>query len=185
LLDDEVFMLAGRAFQITNWDENHKYCGKCGALFDNKQDERAKICPKCGLVNYPRISPAIITAIVKENKILLAHGNHFKNKMYSVIAGFVEPGETFEDCVQREVMEEVGIRVKNIRYFGSQPWPFPNSLMVGFTAEYESGEIKVDEKEIGDAGWYSVDEFPETPGHGSIARKLIDWFIENNEKKGR
>ena len=178
-LCEEMFWIAGRAIQIVNWNNDHKYCGRCGTLTKVLEGERAKKCSKCGLINYPRISPAIIVAVVKEGKLLLAHNNQSPKELYSVVAGFVEPGETFEDCVLREVREETGIAVKNIKYFGNQPWPFPNSLMIGFTAEYDSGEIQVDGKEIGHADWYSSSEMPLTPDSISIAKKLIDWFIKN------
>ena len=178
ILEDDIFLLAGKAFQVMNWDRNHQYCGRCGTMNVTKRDERAKVCPKCGFTSYTRISPAIIVAIIRDGKILLAHNNHFNSNRYSVIAGFVEPGETFEECVKREVMEEVGLEVKNIRYFKSQPWPFPDSLMVAFTAEYAGGEIAADGAEIRDAGWYFKDRLPEIPEHGSVARSLIEWFIE-------
>jgi NAD+ diphosphatase len=178
-MDTSSFNLAAKAFHLIKWNETYKYCSKCGTPVKDKEDERAKICPKCGFISFPRISPAIITAIVKDNKLLLAHNTNFINGMYSVIAGFVEPGEAFEDCVAREVFEEVGIQVKNIKYFGSQPWPFPDSLMVGFTCEYAGGELKVDGVEIDHAAFYSVGEFPKIPAGGSIARKLIDWFTHS------
>ena len=174
-----MFWVAGRAIQIVNWNNDHKYCGRCGTLTKVLEGERAKKCSKCGLINYPRISPAIIVAVVKEGKLLLAHNNQSPKELYSVVAGFVEPGETFEECVLREVREETGVAVKNIKYFGNQPWPFPNSLMIGFTAEYDGGEIQVDGKEIGHADWYSPSEMPLTPDSISIAKKLIDWFIKN------
>lgn len=176
---DDQFFLAGRAFQIINWDRTHKFCGKCGSKTDYKMDERAKICPKCGMLHFPHIAPAIIVAIVKDNKILLAHNVNFTSSMHSVIAGFVEPGETFEECVKREVKEEVGIEVKNIKYFESQPWPFPNSLMIAFTAEYAGGEISVDGKEIDHADWFDTESLPLIPNSKSVARKLIQWFIKN------
>jgi len=177
-ISDDLFFLAGKAYQILHWDRTHQYCSKCGAQTENKIDERAKLCPSCGFVNYPRISPAIIVAITRGHEILLARGSRFQADFYSVLAGFVEPGETFEECVQREVGEEVGLKVKNIKYFASQPWPFPDSLMVGFTAEYASGEISIDKKEILEAGWFKVEQLPLIPGNGSIARSLIDWFIQ-------
>lgn len=177
-LDGDIFMLSGRAFQIINWNRMNKFCGKCGTATNTQQGELAKKCPSCGSMFYPRISPAIIVAVVREGKILLAHNKNFNNNRYSVIAGFVEPGETFEDCVSREVMEEVGIRVKNIKYFGSQPWPFPDSLMVGFTAEYDSGEITVDGQEIDDAAWYGNDNLPQTPTSDTIAGRLIQFFLD-------
>jgi NAD+ diphosphatase len=177
-LDDETFWVAGRAFQIMDWDRTHQYCSCCGSPTKNKTDERAKVCLSCGAVGFPRMSPAIIVAVVRDKTILLAHAARFPGAMFSVLAGFVEPGESLEDCVRREVKEESGIEVKNIRYFGSQPWPFPNSLMVGFTAEYSGGEIMMDGKEILDAGWFAADNLPTIPDKISIARKLIDWFVE-------
>jgi NAD+ diphosphatase len=177
-LSEEMFWIGGRAIQILNFNNDHRYCGRCGTLTRDLLGERAKQCSKCGLTNYPRISPAIIVAVVNENKLLLAHNNQFPKDLYSVVAGFVEVGETLEDCVMREVQEETGITVKNIKYFGNQPWPFPNSLMIGFTAEYASGEIHVDGKEIGDANWYGSTDMPSTPDSISIAKKLIDWFTE-------
>lgn len=183
VLDDDMFSLAGRAYQVLQWDITHRYCGRCGIMTQNKDTERAKVCPNCGLVSYPRISPAVIVAVIRDGKILLARASRFRSSMHSVLAGFVEPGETFEECVKREICEEVNINVKNIKYFGSQPWPFPDSIMIGFTAEYDSGEIKVDNEEIVEAGWYSANELPEIPGKWSIARKLIDWYVENYKAK--
>ena len=177
-IPDDLFFLAGKAYQILHWDRTHQYCSRCGTQMENKIDERAKLCPSCGFVNYPRISPAIIVAITRGREILLAQGSSFQADFYSVLAGFVEPGETFEECVQREVGEEVGLKVKNIKYFGSQPWPFPDSLMVGFTAEYASGDLTIDKKEILDARWFTVEQLPPIPGIGSIARRLIDWFVQ-------
>jgi NAD+ diphosphatase len=180
VLDEDIFLLAGRALQIVNWDQTHQYCGRCGHKTRALQGERAKKCPVCGFMSYPRLSPAVITAVFKDNKILLSHYAAFGGNMRTIIAGFVEPGETLEECIKREILEEVGIQVKNIKYFGSQPWPFPNSLMIGFTAEYESGEISVDRTEISEAGWYDVNSLPELPPKMSIAREIIDWFIQSN-----
>jgi NAD+ diphosphatase len=178
-IEEDIFLLAGRASQLVNWDKSHQYCGRCGSETETLQGDRAKKCPKCGLLNYPTIAPAIITAIIKDNKILLAHNKAFRGNMHSLIAGFVEPGETLEECVEREVMEEVGIKVKDIKYWGSQPWPFPNSLMLGFTAQYESGEIKEDGTEIVSADWFDANNLPELPSQISIARKIIDWYLCN------
>jgi NAD+ diphosphatase len=178
-LSEDMFWVGGRAIQIVNFYTDHKYCGRCGTLTHVEGTEIAMICPNCNFVNYPRISPAIIVAVVKEGKLLLAHNNGFPNDLYSVVAGFVEVGETFEECVIREVYEETGITVKNIKYFGNQPWPFPNSLMIGFTAEYASGEIKVDGKEISNANFYTSSNMPLIPDSISIARKLINWFTDN------
>ena len=177
LLPEDLIWVAGRANQIVTWSLTHQYCGQCGNQTKNKSDERAKICPRCGLINYPRLSPAVIVAVRKENQLLLARGQRFKTGFYSVLAGFVEPGETLEECVRREIFEEVGIEVKNIRYFGSQPWPFPDSLMLGFTAEYAAGKISIDQSEIVDAGWFTADALPPVPPKISIARQLIDWFV--------
>ena len=178
VLDEDLFLLAGKAIQIVSWDQTNQFCGRCGTKMETLEGERAKICPACGLINYPRISPAAITAVIKGNKILLTHNAAFRGNIHSLIAGFVEPGETIEECVHREIFEEVGLKVTNLKYFGSQPWPFPNSLMIGFTAEYESGEISVDGQEITEAGWYDASNLPELPGKMSIARKIIDWFVK-------
>lgn len=180
-LEEDLIWTAALANQLVHWNRNHQYCGKCGHSTQDKEDERAKICPECGLVNYPRLSPAIIVAVIKENRILLAHSRRSPKGLYSVLAGFVEPGETLEACVKREVREEVGLEVKNIRYFGSQPWPFPDSFMIAFTAEYAGGDIAVDQSEILDADWFSAEALPPIPTKISISRKLIDWFIEENQ----
>ncbi len=185
-LDASLLSLAGRAVQIVEWDRTHQYCGRCGILVQNMPFERAKKCPQCGLTSYPRLAPAIIVRVERDvatgTEILLAHNHRHPEGFYSVLAGFVEPGETLEQCVRREVREEVGIEVKNICYFGSQPWPFPNSLMIAYTAEYADGEIEVEEDEIRDAAWYSADALPLVPPPISIARQLIDTFVEKNRK---
>ncbi len=184
LLSDEMFSLAGRAFQILHWDRTHQFCSRCGTQTEPRKDERAKTCPRCGLVDYPSISPAIIVAVIKGREILLAQARRrvTTTRYYSVLAGFVEPGETFEDCVRREVKEETGIDVDAITYFGSQPWPFPNSLMVAFTALYAGGEITIDAGEIVDAQWFMAGNLPQIPVKGTIARRLIDWFVENQKR---
>jgi NAD+ diphosphatase len=177
-LDEDLFWIAARAVQIVDWDRTHQFCGRCGLLLKTSQTERAKECPKCGLLHFPRLAPAIIVLVERGNELLLARSRHFMPGMYSVLAGFVEPGESLEEAVVREVREEVGISVKDIEYFGSQPWPFPHSLMVGFTATYAGGKISPDDSEIEDAGWFTADHLPCIPGKISIARKLIDWFID-------
>lgn len=181
LLEEDLFILGGRAVQIVEWDRTHQFCGRCGSQTQAKEKERAKICPKCGLHCFPRLSPAIIVAVERGDEILLARSSHFPRGMFSVLAGFVEPGETIEECVVREVKEEVGVTVGNIRYFGSQPWPFPNSLMIGFTAEYLGGELDLDPTEIAEAGWFRADSLPNIPGRISIAGRLIKWFQEKSQ----
>ena len=177
-----MFSIAQHAFQIVNWDRMHQFCGRCGAETDYSQSERVKICPACEAHYYPRVSPAVIVAIHRENKLLLMRNKRYKHNFYSVLAGFVEPGESLEAAIVREVKEEVGIEVKNIRYFASQPWPFPDSLMIGFTADYAGGNLVPDGFEISEAGWYAVDDLPLIPGPISIARKLIDAFVEEQKK---
>lgn len=174
---DELLWVAGRANHLLDWDQNHRFCGRCGGPTEDKTDERAKWCPRCGSINYPRLSPAVIVAVLKGDRILLGRGKRFG--VFSVLAGFVEPGETLEACVEREIREEAGIGVKNIRYFDSQPWPFPNSLMIGFVAEYAGGEIKIDGSELEEAGWFSKADLPKIPSRISIARRLIDWFVDS------
>jgi NAD+ diphosphatase len=175
-LDDQAFLLAGRASQILHWDLLSRFCGRCGTSTRMKDDERAKQCDTCGNIIYPRISPAVIIAILQGNQILLAHNKNFHGNMYSILAGFMEPGENFEDTARREVFEEVGIQIKNLRYYGSQPWPFPDSLMVGFVGEYASGEIRADGKEIDDAAWFERGRLPEIPPPFSIAGRMVRWF---------
>jgi len=177
-VDDQLFALAGRAVQLLDWRRNHRFCGRCGTRTELVDGDRATRCPNCGLFNYPRLSPAVIMAVERGNTILLAHGVNFQSGMYSCVAGFVEPGESLEEAVAREVREETGIEVENIRYFGSQPWPFPNSLMIGFNATYAGGEIVLEDAEIGDANWFTADAMPPLPGKISIARRLIDDWLE-------
>jgi len=177
-VDEAVFAVAGRAFQIMEWDRTHQFCGHCATPTTQLPEERAKRCPECSLVSYPRLSPAIIVLVSRGEELLLARAPRFPTGMYSVLAGFVEPGESLEETVAREVREEVGVELTNIRYFGSQPWPFPNSLMIGFTAIYAGGAIVLEEKEIAAAAWFHKDKLPPIPPKLSIARKLIDWFVE-------
>ncbi|MBT8333646.1 MAG: NAD(+) diphosphatase [Deltaproteobacteria bacterium] len=173
------------AKQILTWDRDFRFCGRCGQPTVELPDERAKVCKRCGSTNYPRLSPSIIVSVVKKDQLLLARSARFPKGMYSVLAGFVEPGETLEECVKREVMEEVGIEVQNIRYFGSQNWPFPHSLMIGFTADYFRGEIGIDNDEIVDARWFTASELPKIPGSYSIARKMIDHFRSSSLLENR
>jgi NAD+ diphosphatase len=177
-IEEPLHKIAMKASHIIEWDRTNRYCSRCRTEMNRAQGVRAKECPACGFLSFPRLSPAVIVLIERDNRVLLARVKRFATELYSVLAGFVEPGESLEEAVKREVEEEVGIRIKNIRYFGSQPWPFPDSLMIGFTAEYESGEITIDEAEISDAGWFDPDNLPIIPGKISIARQLIDWFVE-------
>lgn len=178
LVDEALFPLAGRAVQIAEWHETHRFCGRCGTPTGDAPGERAKKCPACGLAAYPRVAPAVIVRVTHGDRILLAHGTRFPEPIYSVLAGFVDPGETLEECVAREIREEVGIEVGEIRYWASQPWPFPHSLMLGFTAELAGGEIVIDPEEIVDARWFTRDDLPRIPGGISIARRLIDDWLE-------
>jgi NAD+ diphosphatase len=181
-LDEDLFWLATRAVQIVDWDRTQKFCSRCGTELRMKTTERTKECPQCGLLHFPRLAPAIIVLVERGHELLLARSRHFMPGMYSVLAGFVEPGESLEGAVVREVKEEVGISIKDIQYFASQPWPFPHSLMIGFTATYAGGEIFLDDPEIEDAGWFTVNNLPTIPGKISIARKLIDWFVMKQGK---
>jgi NAD+ diphosphatase len=180
-LEEELVWIAGQANQLVDWNRSHQFCGKCGRPTEDGQVERAKVCSHCNLVNYPRVSPAVIVAVIKGDKILLANNKRFKSKFYSVLAGFVEPGENLEECVAREIKEEVGILVNNIRYFASQPWPFPNSLMVAFLADYAGGDIKLDPTEIRHAAWFTADNLPSIPPRITVARQLIDWFVNRRK----
>ncbi len=177
LLEENLFWLGGRALQIVEWNRTHQYCGRCGIPNKPHAIDRAMICPQCDLHAYPRLSPAIIVLIQRGSEMLLARNHRFPPGRYSILAGFVEAGESLEQALVREVFEEVHIQVKNIRYFSSQPWPFPNSLMLGFTAEYASGEIVIDPDELADAGWFGPDNLPDLPDGISISRCLIDSFL--------
>lgn len=176
-VDDVRWTLAGRAVQLVEWDRTTRFCGRCGTPTEPASGERARRCPGCGLLAFPRLAPAVITLIEREGEALLARGRAFPMPMYSCIAGFVEPGETMEEAVHREVREEVGVAVTNVRYVSSQPWPFPHSLMIGFEATWAGGEILIDETEIVDAQWYRPDDLPMIPPGMSIARTLIDRWL--------
>lgn len=179
VLQAEMFQWASKGFQILQWAKNHRFCGRCGGRTDTKINERAKICSKCGFIQYPRLSPAVIMRIRKGKEILLSRSPHFKEGMYSIQAGFVEVGETLEEAVKREIFEETHLEIKNIRYFGSQSWPFPHSLMVGFTADYLKGELAAQKPELEDARWFRrTEKLPQLPPRLSIARQLIEDFLK-------
>lgn len=173
-LDDETVAIGMRAVQMLEWDRTHRFCGACGTPTEQMPGERAKRCPACRLSVYPRISPAMMTLVTDGDRVLLGRGVNFPPGRYSALAGFVEAGESIEDCVTREVREETNVRVGNLRYFGSQSWPFPNSLMIAFTAEYAGGELRHDPAELADARWFHIDELPQLPPRHSISRALID-----------
>jgi NAD+ diphosphatase len=177
LMDEPTWHLAGRAVQIVDWDRNHRFCGRGRTPTEVEAAELARRCPACGLQQFPRISPAVIVLVRRGDRMLLARSPHFAPGVYSTLAGFVEPGESLEQAVAREVMEEVGVTLTNIRYFGSQPWPFPNSLMLGFTADYAGGDIRPQPGEIEDAGWFGADHLPGLPSPMSIARRLVEAFL--------
>jgi len=173
---DEEFAIAGRALGITAWDRDHKYCGRDGTPTERSTTERVRTCSACGIGAYPRLSPAVIMLVERDGKCLLARNARTKMPFFSTLAGFVEVGETLEEAVAREVHEEAGIVISDIEYFGSQPWPFTGSLMIGFTAKWASGEILADPSEIMEAARFSPDALPIVPPRLSIARELIDAF---------
>lgn len=177
MVDPALFMLAGKARQVLDWDRNHQFCGRCGTQTEHHDRDRAKLCPSCGHTQYPRISPCIIVLVTNGDKVLLARSANFPPGMFSTLAGFVEPGETLEMAVHREIMEEVGVNVKNLEYMGSQPWPFPHSLMIGFHAEYDGGDIVLEDEEIEEAGWWSINDLPNIPPRGSISHDLIARYL--------
>jgi NAD+ diphosphatase len=174
VLEDAHFALAGRALQLIDWDRSHAFCGRCGAATEAKAEEHARICPSCQLTVYPRIAPAVMALVRRGRELLLGRSPHFPPGMYSALAGFVEPGETLEQCLAREVEEEVGVTVSRPRYFASQPWPFPHSLMIAFVCEWERGELRPQAGEIEAAAWFDVLQLPKLPSRISIARRLID-----------
>jgi NAD+ diphosphatase len=173
LVEEPLAVLAGRAYQIIEWDRNHQFCSRCGTPTVARTEERARACPKCRFTVYPPVSPAIMILIKRGREVLLGRKKDWAPNRYSALAGFVEPGETLEDTVRRETREEVGVEVENIRYFGSQPWPFPHSLMVAFVADYAGGEIRPDGIEIEEARFFDAAQLPQLPPSISISRRLI------------
>ena len=180
-VNQQVFYLVGRARQIVDWCRNHRYCGQCGQETTTLESDRSRRCVSCNLMFYPRLSPSIIVCVNKGEEILLARNVRAHGKFYSTIAGFVEPGESIEETVHREVFEEVGIRIHKLKYFTSQSWPFPNSLMLGFHAEYAGGEFVLQEEEIADAGWFHYTDLPNRPAMVSISGWLINDFIKRTD----
>ena len=171
---EAAFALAGRASFLLDWQKNHRYCGCCATPTERLAHEFSRRCPACNLLAYPRISPAVMVLVRDGERLLLARSPRFRPGVFSALAGFVEAGETLEDCARREVREEVGVEIANLRYFRSQPWPFPDSLMLAFFADYAGGELSPDPSEIEAAGWFTLDDLPPLPEPVSIARRLID-----------
>lgn len=183
-LGADWYQVTTKAFTIINWDRNHQFCGQCGNPTKQTRTAFERVCTHCALHFYPRISPSIIVLIRNNDQVLMARGYHFQPEIYGLIAGFVEAGESLEEAVHREVYEETHLRIKNLRYFGSQVWPFPDSLMMGFFADYASGELEIDPKEIEAAGWYRYDRLPGRPTSKiSISSQLLDHFIEEQQSK--
>jgi NAD+ diphosphatase len=181
-IPDEELAIAAFAVRMIDFDRKARFCGRCGSITRPLRTERAKQCSSCGLIAYPRMSPAIIVLVQRDDRILLARSPGFPPGMFGLVAGFVEPGENLEHALMREVREETGIFVKNIRYFGSEPWPFPDSLMIGFTADFAGGELVVDRNEIESAFWFDREHLPRIPEKLSISRTLIDWWVEKGRR---
>ncbi len=180
VLGESEWSVAGRAVQLVEWRRTSAFCGRCSTATIAEPAERVVRCPACGLSAYPRLAPAVIVAVERDDELLLARNASFQGRTFSTLAGFVEPGETLEEAVRREVGEEVGVELGAIRYFGSQPWPFPHSLMVGFRARWAAGEPVPDGVEIAEAAWFGVGNLPELPPALSIARRMIDaWCGEH------
>jgi NAD+ diphosphatase len=179
-LDDEDFGIAGRALGLTAWDRDHRFCGRCGVPTARASAERLRQCTRCSHGAYPRLSPAVIALVERDGHALLARNARTKMPFFSTLAGFVEVGETLEEAVAREIHEEAGIAIEDVRYFGSQPWPLTGSLMVGFTARWAAGDLAPDETELAEAGWFRPDALPRLPGRLSIARALIDDFVRRH-----
>jgi NAD+ diphosphatase len=178
-VDEQLFALAGRAQQVLDWERDHQFCGRCGKNMEIDLNERAMRCEPCRVVNYPRIAPCVIVLVTRGEEMLLARNANFPQPMYSTLAGFIEAGETVEETLCREVKEEVGVDVTNLRYFQSQSWPFPNQLMLGYFADYAGGEIVCDEVEIADAQWFRHTDLPMIPPVASISGQLIRHFIDS------
>ena len=174
VIDDRTLGIAMRAVQVLEWDRTHRFCGACGTRTEASAQERSLACPSCGLTVYPRISPAMMVLVRRGREMLLGRGVNFPPGRYSALAGFMEAGETIEETIDREVFEEVGVRVRNPRYFGSQSWPFPNSLMIAFHADWADGEIRVNPTELADAQWFTPENLPQLPPRLSVARALIE-----------
>ena len=177
-LSEEEYMKAGKCHELLYWDQNTKYCGVCGGLMKFHTDI-SKRCEHCGKEVWPQLATAVIVLVRKGDEVLLVHANNFRTDFYGLVAGFVETGETLEEAVHREVMEETGLHIKNLKYFASQPWPYPCGLMVGFTADYDGGKIHLQRSELSKGAWFDKDHLPHIPEKLSIARHLIDDWLEH------
>ena len=178
---ETLFLLLSKAIQYGHMTQSLRFCPQCGGRNFINNNQLAMQCGECRTLHYPRIFPCIIVAVRKDKQILLAQHPRHRNGMYTVIAGFLEVGETLEECVAREIHEETGVYVQNIRYFGSQPWAFPSSMMMAFLADYESGELSPDYTELSDARWFNVDDMPDVAPKGTIARALIEQTLQDIE----
>jgi NAD+ diphosphatase len=183
-LPEHHYSLAGFASQIAHWDRTTRFCPVCGAPTEAVETERAKRCTSCGYLQYPRVSPCIIVLIYRPGQLLLTRQATWTPNMYSLVAGFVEAGESLEQCLRREILEEVGVEVDQVEYLGSQPWPFPHQLMVGFRARYASGEVQVDPAELEDARWFDIDALPTLSSPQSISRQIINWHLASQSEPG-
>lgn len=180
-LDEMTYGIAGYASHLLNWQRRHRYCPNCGHLTEDLPASWGRSCPNCSFVSYPGVTPAILVLVHDDDKVLLVHKPGW-NKRRSIIAGFVEPGESLEGCVSREIYEEVGLQVTDITYVGSQPWPYPDQLMVGFTARYVAGELRLQEEELDAAEWYNYDDLPELPGQLSLSYQIIKQWAQSREQ---
>lgn len=179
VLEESLYLKAGKASQFLYWDKHSRFCPACGVKTKHLLPNMKK-CLSCGYELYPVISPAILVLIRKEEEVLLVHARNFRGPFHSLVAGFLEPGETLEECVVREVMEETGLSIKNVTFFGNQPWPYPSGLMVGYVADYSGGEIRLQKEELSSGAFYSKENLPLLPGNPSLARRMIDWWISGD-----
>jgi len=178
-IPDSLFTVCSRSLQLSEWRKNNQFCGVCGTQMIMHETERAMFCGCNNLLVYPKISPCVIVLVTKGEELLLAHNKNFPGTFYSTLAGFIEAGESAESAIHREIFEEVKVKVQNIKYFGSQSWPFPSQLMLGYHAEYLEGEITPDGEEIDLADWFHYKDLPQVPtGNISISGQLIESYIE-------
>lgn len=178
IIEEADYLGAQKGFELLYWNDHSRYCGVCGSPL-HRSGEISKICPKCGIEIFPHVSPAVIVLIRKGSEALLVHARSFKRPFFGLVAGFVETGESLEECVEREIKEETSLSVTNIRYFGSQAWGYPSNIMIGFTADYAGGELRFEDNELAEGGFFSQDNLPLLPGRPSIARRMIDAWLDS------